>query len=176
MSNPLAFLNAPKAKRGAAVQAVTTQLRGAHLSITTPPIMGATYTLHTLEPSEMDAAHNLLDGTSFAIGQALRRAYLAWSIDAINGSPIEVEFAVPADAEKSVVSMLEDKAVQADWRRREIYNWLTSDAQDELIAELWTHYAALAVRKKEALDAIRPTSPTTTTGPSSPMSSPGKES
>lgn len=158
------YIKAPKAKLGQNAAAIKQELRGHHMSETTPQIFGRTYTLRTLSPGEDDIAANLVkDGTQLGRGSGLPKATLAVALVAIDGSPVELEFQLPENLDPDMKRILEDPAVLADWRRRAVHEWLL-ESQPELVDALWQYYLGLTYRKRTALEGIRPLSNPTGTG------------
>lgn len=171
------WLKTPPAKRGAKVSQVSAVLRGKHVQ---GPVeaFGTTYQIRTLEPWEETWADGLVPaGTAYQTGQAIPKAYLSVAIIAIDGSPIEAEFAVPDGLDPEMRKVLVDnKEILQDWRWRQVYQWVQHDLQPEVIEEIWKGYVALCMQRKSLMESLRPLSKGTPSGPSSDTSSPAKES
>lgn len=171
------WLQVPKAKRGAKVGAISDVLRGKHVS---GPVVayGVTYTLRTLEPWEETWADGIIaSGTAFQAGNAIPKAYLAAALLAIDGSPVEAEFAVPDGLDPEVRKVLVEKPdILRDWRWRQVHEWICHDLQPEVITLLWEGYVELCMQRKSLLEGIPGLSQGTPSGRSSGTSLPVRES
>lgn len=151
-------IKTPKAKLSPILTQTRDLLRGAHLQKETDEVFGVKFTLRTLEPFEEDEAASLIGSADLhEAGSKMRKALLACALVAVDGQPVEQAWALPDELAPDVRKALEVPAVQTDWRRREILEWLNSSSV-ELIDKLWDYYLGMLFERRQGLEQIRPLS------------------
>ncbi len=127
-------------------------------------VFGTIYTIHALEPHEQDLANGLVNSSMlYRAGQLVGRSSLAYALDAIDGSPIEAEFALPDDLTAEEREALKDPKTLAQWRREQVFAYLMEDSLDDVLQTLVSELNMLGVARKEWLETLAPLSERTPT-------------
>jgi hypothetical protein len=162
------LLTPPKANQHPLLQQLSAQLHGTEAQEAFT-ISGHTYTLRTLTPFEESWADGFVDGANFyQTGRNRRAPYVAAALMTIDNVSVKELFQLPDDADAETKQLVQASSVlEDDWRRREVLRWLVVSIPSPVLAELWTSYQTLEVKRNESLEKIGPLSATTASGESS---------
>jgi hypothetical protein len=170
----------PTAVRHQYVQELTARLAGCHKEDVFE-VFGTWYKLRTLDPTDTDWTYQFVQGGDlYSIAQSKRAPSVAAALRGFGPEkdkilPIEELFKIPSDLPETTQKLIEgSKYFERDWRRLEVFKWLTApnEGQDELIKVLYDRLLSLHNQRDAALGALGPLAKKTLTGASSATSSP----
>jgi len=179
-TQPINWLNPPAAEEHPLVKDLETQMSGAQIRDVTT-ICSRRYELETLWPYEEAWADGFVGGVNFyQTGRNRRLPYIAASLRAIDGVPVEELFKLPASTPAEMKEQFaKNPELVVAWRREQVLARMSGSKPwlaPEVVAELWLFYQELEQRRRGVLEKIGPLSTRADDGQSSPSSLPAKAS